>query len=320
MSRKTNIWLITAASLVIIGIALFAVTMAANGWDFNKLNTAKTETNVHEIDSDFKDISIDTKTADVKFVLSDDGKCKVICEEPENEKHSVKVEDGVLEIGSNEDKEWYEYIGFNLGSPKITIYLPEKELNNLKIDKSTGGTDIPKDFKFNTIDISGSTGAVKSHASVSEELKISLSTGLVMIEDTTAEKVNISLTTGRIEISNLDCKGELKLNTTTGDTKLYKVNCGNLVSTATTGDLEMSEVMASGSFSIERDTGDVEFDKCDAQEIFIETDTGDVDGSLLTEKIFFVTTDTGDVEVPKTASGGRCEITTDTGDIKIDIE
>ena len=141
-----------------------------------------------------------------------------------------------------------------------------------------------------------------------------------MIEDTTAEKVNISLTTGRIEISNLDCKGELKLNTTTGDTKLYKVNCGNLVSTATTGDLEMSEVMASGSFSIERDTGDVEFDKCDAQEIFIETDTGDVDGSLLTEKIFFVTTDTGDVEVPKTASGGRCEITTDTGDIKIDIE
>ena len=84
--------------------------------------------------------------------------------------------------------------------------------------------------------------------------------------------------------------------------------------------LEMNKVLATDGFFIERSTGDVELEDCDAEEISIETDTGDVSGSLLTEKIFFVSTDTGDVEVPKSTSGGRCEITTDTGDVEIAIK
>jgi len=63
----------------------------------------------------------------------------------------------------------------------------------------------------------------------------------------------------------------------------------------------------------------VEFTACDAGEIVIETDTGDVEGTLLSDKIFITETDTGRIDVPKTTTGGRCQITTDTGDIKIKI-
>ena len=62
------------------------------------------------------------------------------------------------------------------------------------------------------------------------------------------------------------------------------------------------------------------FELCDAGELFIETDTGNVKGSLLSEKIFIVSSDTGRIDVPKSTSGGRCEIETDTGDIKITLE
>ena len=82
----------------------------------------------------------------------------------------------------------------------------------------------------------------------------------------------------------------------------------------------MKNVIAEDKFDIERSTGDVKFEKCDAAELFIETDTGSVKGSLLTEKIFLVETDTGSIEVPKSVSGGRCEIETDTGNVKIGIE
>ena len=41
---------------------------------------------------------------------------------------------------------------------------------------------------------------------------------------------------------------------------------------------------------------------------------------LFSDKIFFASTDTGSVNVPKTTTGGRCEITTDTGDIDIVVE
>ena len=71
------------------------------------------------------------------------------------------------------------------------------------------------------------------------------------------------------------------------------------------------------SFTIERSTGNVKFDRSDAAEIFVKTNTGNVTGSLLTDKVFTTQTDTGDVSVPKTVTGGRCEIKTDTGDIKI---
>ncbi len=55
------------------------------------------------------------------------------------------------------------------------------------------------------------------------------------------------------------------------------------------------------------------------KELFIKTSTGDVEGSLLADKVFIVNTDTGEVDVPKTTSGGKCEIKTDTGDVEINI-
>ena len=66
------------------------------------------------------------------------------------------------------------------------------------------------------------------------------------------------------------------------------------------------------------DFPDVRFEGCDAGELSVRTDTGDVTGTLLSGKVFLVQSDTGRVEVPKTVSGGRCEIATDTGDILIE--
>ena len=52
----------------------------------------------------------------------------------------------------------------------------------------------------------------------------------------------------------------------------------------------------------------------------MKTDTGDVTGSLLSDKIFFAESDVGSVDVPKTTTGGVCEIRTDTGKIAITID
>ena len=78
--------------------------------------------------------------------------------------------------------------------------------------------------------------------------------------------------------------------------------------------------MATGRFEIKRSTGKVIFEDCDAAEIFIKTSTGKVKGSLLSEKIFIIETNTGRVDVPKTLTGGRCEISTDTGNIFVEIK
>ena len=95
--------------------------------------------------------------------------------------------------------------------------------------------------------------------------------------------------------------------------------CKSLATEGSTGNVALTNVIASQAFSLERTTGNIDLHGCDAGELFIKTSTGNVTGSLLSEKVFITDTSTGNISVPKTASGGKCEITTSTGNITIDI-
>ena len=160
MKKSTKAWLITAASLILIGCILFAGVMSTLGWDFAKLSTVRFETNTHDVTEPFGNISLVTDTADIVFALSNDGKCSVECYEEENAKHSVTVENGTLTVKVNEQKSLYDYIGFYFGSPKITVYLPNTEYSTLSVKDGTGNVEIPKGFTFESADISLSTGDV----------------------------------------------------------------------------------------------------------------------------------------------------------------
>lgn len=320
MRKTAKIWLVIAASLVFVGLIMFAAVMSEYKWDFSKLSTGKYETNTYEISEEFSNLSMNTDTADIIFALSDDGKCRVECYEEEKAKHSVAVQENTLVIKMIDEKSWYDYIGINFGSPKITVYLPKAEYTSLFINGSTGDIEIPKNFKFEGVDISLSTGDVNFFASASKLIIIKTSTGNICVENTSAGTLDLSASTGRITVSNVICGGDANINVSTGRTNLNNIECKNLTSSGDTGNISLNNVIAAEKFSIKRSTGDVRFDGSDAAEILVETDTGDVTGTFLSEKTFFVETDTGSVDVPESITGGRCEITTNTGDIELDIQ
>ena len=320
MSKSKKIWMFTAIALILIGIFLFHTAMTANHWDFSKLSTVKYETNTTSVDEKFSNIDIQTDTADIIFVPSEDGLCKAVCYETEKSKHSVTVQNETLTIHTIDEREWYDYIGITVGSPKITVYLPEKEYASLVIKDSTGDVEIPKDFHFQSMDISVSTGDVKNYASASESIKIKTDTGDIRIENASAKTITLSVSTGHVDMTSAVCENTLEINVTTGKTKLADVSCKNLISKGTTGDIALVNLLAEEKISIQRSTGDVKFSECDANAISIKTSTGDVSGSLLSEKSFVTNSNTGDIDIPKNTVGGKCEITTNTGDIKITIK
>ena len=319
MTTSTKIWTIVAVALTVVGIIVIATVILTNGGKIERFGTVKYETNIFETNSDFNNISIDTDTADIRLLPSADGKCKVECYEGQNERHSVLVKDGELSIKLVNEKKWYEYIGINWGTPKITVYLPKEAYTSLAISTDTSNVVIPKDFSFESIDVSTHTGNVDLSASVKNAARIKATTGNIKIENTSSGSLDLSVSTGKISLSSVDVDGVLKTSVSTGKTELKKVSCKSLVSNGDTGDLTMTDVVASDTFSIERSTGDVRFERCDAHNITITTDTGDVTGSLLSEKIFSTDTDTGRVNVPVGTSGGICRVKTDTGDIKITV-
>ncbi len=316
MSKK---WLITAVLSIVLGVGIFAAAVISAGGDFTRIGTGKYETNTYEITEEFNEISVITDTADVVFAPSNDTTCKAVCYEREKVKHSVSVANGVLSLNVEDTREWYDYIGINFDTQKITVYLPKTEYASLTIKGKTGDIRIAKEFSFENVDVGISTGDVDCYASVTGALKIRTSTGDVFVENATVGSLVIYTNTGDVDVSIVDCVGDVSVVVTTGDVELYGITCEDFFSQGSTGEISLENVIATGTLHIVRSTGDVDLDCVDAAEMCVKTDTGDVEGRLLSEKVFITQTDTGRVSVPNTASGGRCEITTDTGDIKIRI-
>lgn len=338
MKRTVKLWLITAAALLLLGCILFGGVMMRLNWDFTKLSTTRYETNRYEITEDFHSISINTDTADVRFVPSADASCSVECYEEIDGRHTVEVKDGILVIEEVNTKQWFGYIGIGFDSPKITVTIPEGAYEELTVRTDTGDLTLPRELSFGGIDVEGSTGDVTLFASSSGLIRVKADTGSVFAEEISAGALDLSVSTGNVTLTRISCANALSVRVTTGDATLTDVTCQSLTSKGSTGDLTLKSVLAEGSFSIERstgdvhlrqsyaaellietDTGDVKLEECDAEELHIKTDTGDVTGSLLTEKIFLVDTDTGRKDVPYSTTGGKCQITTDTGDIRIAI-
>ncbi len=319
MSKATKIWLITAGALVLVGALIFGGAMAMLNWDISKLSTGNFETNEHMVVGEYKNIKINTETADIVFLPSDDEKTSVICYEIQSAKHSVEVKDGTLVIKLDDQRKWYEHIGINFTKPKITVYLPAGEHGELFLRSTTGNTDITKHFKFESIDIDQTTGNVKSFASTSGSVKIKTTTGSISLNGATAGSLDLSVSTGSVSLSAIRC-GDIKIGVSTGRTTLNDVECKNLTSEGSTGNISLNSVIAEGKMSIQRTTGRIHFAACDAGELFVKTSTGDVTGTLLSEKIFVVNTSTGRIDLPPTRGGGKCEISTSTGDIIIKLD
>ena len=311
--------MIVGLALVLLGLALFAIIMTANHWNFRALSTTSYETNLTPIGENFQNITVQTDTARLCFLPSEDGLARVECYEDIKEKHAVTVENGTLFIRSHNEKKWYESIGINFGTPTVTVYLPEENYGDLIVTGHTGDVTIPNDFRFESIDIAVTTGSVTCGASATGNLKLKTSTGDIFVSGISAASLELTVTTGQITARETACEEDIDIRVRTGKAVLTDVSCRNLTTSGTTGDLTLRNVIASGKIEIERSTGTVKLDACDAAALDIETDTGDVTGTLLSEKIFLVETDTGRINVPKTTTGGKCEIETDTGNIKIEI-
>ncbi len=274
--NKTKIWLIVAVLLILIGSVVFGGVMMKLNWDFTALSTTKYETNTHLVDTDYKNISVTTDTADIEFVISDS--TKVVCCEEINAKHSVEVKDGTLFVKLIDERKWHEHIGINFGTPKITVYIPKAEYGTVSVKTSTGNITLG-DFS-------------------AESLDLSVTTGKVTLSDLTCKgDVNVKVSTGRTNITDVTCKN-LITSGNTGDVALKNVVATEKFSVErTTGDVKLDGCDADEIF-IETDTGSVTGTLLSEKVFVAHTDTGRIDVPNTTSGgRCEITTDTGNIKI-----------------------
>ena len=233
--------------------------------------------------------------------------------------YSVLVKDGRLTIDVADMRKWYN-IGISFESPKLILYMPAGEYGSLLIKDNTGDIEISKDFSFESIDISVTTGDVKNYASSVNDLKIKSTTGDIGIENISAGSISASVGSGKIVASGIGSVGDVKLDVRTGNIRISDAECKNFISGGTTGDVLLNGVIAKEKMDISRNTGDIKLELCDAGEMLLKTTTGDVCGTLLSDKMFDVKTTTGKQKIPSSEQGGKCKISTGTGDVDISIK
>lgn len=112
----------------------------------------------------------------------------------------------------------------------------------------------------------------------------------------------------------------LKIGVKTGNINVTGIKTERIEFSVNTGSIALKNVVAEEKFIIKCGTGRIKLQDCDAADISIQVSTGSVTGTLLSAKVFDCKTSTGRVTVPKSTSGGICEITVSTGDIKIEIK
>lgn len=321
MNKTKKIVLIIACVVVCVGLIVAGVGLYSLGFDFRKLETYTLQTREYAFEEEFTSLDADMKTADLILLPAQDNKTKVVCVEKENQTHTVLVKDGALKISAEDNRKWYDYIGFNFREQTVTVYLPKTEYAKLTVQTNTGDISVAKELSFGQADITVDTGDVVWSAGVGESLAIQTDTGDIEVRSLSSEaSLVLESDTGEMELFDITCK-TLEIKTHTGDLELDKITVAQSASIqATTGDLELEGVIVGDTLNVQTTTGDVEIGNSDAGTIKIVTDTGDVEGVLLSDKIFVVQTHTGKVDVPKTTSGGVCEVYTDTGDIKFRIK
>ncbi|MCR5664903.1 MAG: DUF4097 domain-containing protein [Oscillospiraceae bacterium] len=319
MNTPSKIWLIIAACLLGLGLLGFVWSLASHGWDFTAFDTTVYESETFEIDEAFENICIDAETEDVRFLPSEDGRCRVVFNEPKNVRGEAAVEDGRLSVSRRSEGNWKDSFSlFSFRTPSIEVYLPQADYGSLTVFVSTGKLEIPEDFRFAGVYLTASTGDIDCRASSSGPISVKTSTGDIKLSELSAGTLELSVSTGKVELRSVVCAGDVSLRVGTGKAQLKDITCKSLSSEGDTGDLTMENVIAAESITVRRDTGDVTLKRCDAAELTIKTDTGDVSGSLLTPKRFIARTDTGKIDVPET-DGGVCRVTTDTGDIRFTV-
>lgn len=313
--------IIAGIILLILGLIVGVACFAAMGFDFKRFGTEEYETRTTELRGDFRNIRIQGDTAHIAIshpmYPTVDNSAKLESLESEFRRTVVSVEDDTLTIRLVDERRWYDRIGVSLKTPTLTLYLPEEEYGELVIENSTGDISIPGTYQFDSIRIDCSTGDVQCQASA-ETVSVTTTTGDITLSGLTAEQITANVSTGRVQVSDVRC-GSLETSGSTGNLFLINVAAESGISVLRgTGDVRLEHGDAQ-VIRIQTSTGDVKLAEADAGELHIRTDTGDVTGTLRTEKVFITETDTGKVEVPKSITGGECEITTDTGDIKIEI-
>jgi len=307
--------IVTGSIILIAGIAVLTIGVV------NTISNNRVVINSYDITESFTDFKVDLSVSNLKFEKSEDSTIKVVCEEREKDFHEVVVKDNALTITNVNNRKWFERLFmFDFKERVVTVYLPEGNYGDLKINSQVGNIDIQGNYTFANADVEVTTGNLKFAADVTGNTVLKSTVGNIKVTGLNTASLIMNSTTGNLNMTDINVTGDAKINATVGNIKATGFKSANLNVGSSTGNIELVNALVTNHVDAKASTGDIRLIDCDADSLKIKTSTGNVTGVLLTSKIFYASSNTGRVNVPHSTTGGTCEIETSTGNIYMSIK
>lgn len=294
MKKGTVIALIVAAALVLGGAALIAVGLLNGNGNTYATNIFSLEERTATIGQVFESVVVESRDCDVKFVPFDgNADAHILFLEREKIGHDVKVQDGVLTVKMTDHRQWMDYISLGGKSMEMTIYLPRKQYESLRVTTDTGDIQLPEVLSAKEIRLSSDTGDVLCAAAAEKTLGITTDTGDITVKNSAPHTLELKTDTGDVQLQESNAF-QLHLETDTGEVDAEDVNCTTFTCKSDTGDVTLKDFQIADYLQVFTNTGDVKIQDSDAVRINIETDTGDVRvPKAWKQKDYRIETDTG---------------------------
>lgn len=261
MRLARKILMAAGVVLMVAGIAIMSMTFASKGFDLNirDFTDMEYEEKAYTFNATIENIDIDSSIADVKFFIENRSDVRVEVKQSDRITFDVKIDDGTLEIDSNKKYKNDFFIGGFYTDIHIYVYLPEKELNEIKIDGSVGSVELPA-ITCGNVKIELSTGeTIFDGTKVKGELNVDSSTGSIRLIGVTAGNMRLDVSTGSILFKECEAD-EIDAHASTGSIKgslkgdyIYNAN-------SSTGSVSVPESRGSRKCKLKTSTGSIEID------------------------------------------------------------
>ncbi|MCJ7840135.1 DUF4097 family beta strand repeat-containing protein [Lederbergia sp. NSJ-179] len=224
MDKKLSI---AAFILLIVGVIGSIATFAST----NK-KAASISTDISDLS--FTSIHIDVDNIDaVLLPAQEQARVEVVGQNAQkrSDKLTIDLQEDTLTIHSHlNNKKWFSF-GFD-PSPKLKIYVPEKE--------------------YKTIQLKGKTGDLYVEEIIGKEMELIADTGDVVGENLTFDDVSVKTSTGDIHLDSI--VANTSMESKNGDVVLSDIKANTVTAKTKTGNISFKKV--SGEIQAETQNGD----------------------------------------------------------------
>lgn len=206
--KATTKMIAAGVTIFVVGLIVFIVCFALNGWKFD--NNYEMKTYTYEKDVGALDIKCDATRIEV--VYTDDDFITVEYPETRSFTTTCSVSDGTLCV-SNGNRHWYDglmWFGWNL--PTTTIKLPKNTVRDVNFTLNAGTLDL-EEAVYGKVDIQINAGTLNMESAVCLEFNCKMNAGTANIETLATREFFMKMNAGSINVGELDCPDiETRLN------------------------------------------------------------------------------------------------------------